>query len=164
MCIHTRKTVTMMSLSDILNDSCPIDSSYKCNYQASVNQRNIALHQTQLINQLCTCDNKTLKWCFIHSKARDPLDLITNTNKFGFIPTCSIEFPLYKPMNNLEAEELQQWAFQPHWKMKSTNVFYYKEARIQVPTELHVDHWRALCGNYHDKKSWNTWNMASLGA
>ena len=75
-----------------------------------------------------------------------------SVNKFGFIPTCNIEYPLFRPSNNLEVGDLQHWAFQVHLTVKSTNVFNYKAARLRVPTKLHVDHWRALCGNYHDQK------------
>ena len=27
----------------------------------------------------------------------------------------------------------------------------YKQARIKVPTELNIENWRALCGNYSDQ-------------
>ena len=92
------------------------------------------------------------KWCFIHSKVTQTPGTHVRANEFGFIPTCHIEYPLFRPSNNLEAEDLQHWDFHAHLTAKVTNVFKYKAARLGVPTELHVDHWRALCCNYHDQK------------
>ena len=139
-------------LSSIVDASDTVDSTCKHVYQASIDIGNIALSETQLINHLCTCNNELFKWCFIHSKVSHTPGSHIRGNEFGFIPLCQIEYPLFRPSNNLDIEDLQHWAFMAHLTVKSRNTFNYKAARLRVPTELHVDHWRALCGNYHDQK------------
>ena len=118
----------------------------------SLHLANVAHDETLLLKHLCTCAEKTLRWCFIHSKAIMAPGPPATTNSFGFIATSSIESPLFRPSTSLDVEDLQQWAFQAHLMVKSTNVYNYKNARIRVPTELYIDHWRALCGNYYDQK------------
>ena len=109
-------------LSGNWSDSCVLDNSYKCDTPLPVSQGNMALHESQMINQLCTCEDDTLKWCFIHSRVTDPPELVASVNKFGFIPTCAIEYPLFRPSYDLEADDLQQWAFQAHLMVRSTGV------------------------------------------
>ena len=121
-------------------------------FHTSSSQVNVAHNETQLMKHLCTCTDETLKWCFIHSEATDPFVLINNVNNFGFMPTSRIEFPLFKHSTTLDVEDLQQLAFQAHFLVKSTNTSNYKQAILCVQTELHIDHWRALCGNYYDQK------------
>ena len=150
--IFHQESSDIVLLSGNWSDSCVLDNSYKCDTTLPVSQGNMALHESQMINQLCTCKDDTLKWCFIHTRVTDPPELVASVNKFGFIPTCAIEYPLFRPSYDLEADDLQQWAFQAHLMVRSTGVFNYKKARIRVPTELQADHWRALCNNYQDQK------------
>ena len=92
----------------------------------SLHLANVAHDETLLLKHLCTCADKTLRWCFIHSKATTAPGPPATTNSFGFIATSSIEFPLFRPSMSLDVEDLQQWAFQAHLMVKSTNVYNYK--------------------------------------
>ena len=51
----------------------------------------------------------------------------------------------------LDCDNLIQWACEAHTIVAATKCPNYRVARIKVPTELNIDNWRALCGNFHDQ-------------
>ena len=52
---------------------------------------------------------------------------------------------------DLEANNLCDWACDAHSIVKESGVFNYMGPRIRVPTELNINNWRSVCGNYSDR-------------
>ena len=69
-----------------------------------------------------------------------------------FIVSNNIEWPLFKPPTVLESGDLNQWVFDAHALVKASGVANCKHCRIRVPSELNIENWRELCGNYCDQK------------
>ena len=59
--------------------------------------------------------------------------------------------PLFRPGKVLKCENLVQWACETHSIVAARGLPNYQYSRIKVPTELKIDNWRALCGNYKDQ-------------
>ena len=59
--------------------------------------------------------------------------------------------PLFKPGRTLPTKDLKAWAIEAHQLVRQSNCPNYEQARVRVPTELNINNWRQLCGNYHDQ-------------
>ena len=112
---------------------------------------NEALDESDILDHVCNCNNIVFNWCFIHQKVNN-IDLNLKETHFGFVPLNIIEIPLFKPSKSLNIEQLDQWAFKAHQLVKASGIYNYRQCRINVPTELNIENWRALCSNYHDQK------------
>ena len=117
----------------------------------STDSFNLALNESDFINQLCNCNDHNLNWCFIHQTARTTVPP-TMQSQFGFMAMNQIEVPLFKPPTSLDLDKLDQWAFTAHKLVKASGTYNYRHCRIKVPTELNINNWRVLCANYHDQK------------
>ena len=116
------------------------------------NDPNVAYHESHFIHHLCNCDKTMGDWCFIHNTARaSAIKTNQGNNGFGYIATNSIRVPLFKPGRTLPSKDLQAWAIKAHQLVRQSNCPNYKQARIRVPSELNINNWRQLCGNYHDQ-------------
>ena len=126
------------------SDTVTLDTSVSCH--------NVARASTNIINDLCTCMDVNKQWCSIHSKeASKPSVLVNKCQNFGFINMGVLPAPLFKPPTVIDSVNLQQWAFDAHQAVASSNCFNYQGARIKVPTELNINNWRILCANYEDQ-------------
>ena len=128
------------------------ESNYSEAHSNDITVHNVAWSASKIINDLCTCVDVNIHWCFIHSKVRSKQSvLIDKCQNFGFINQGMLPAPLFTPPTVIKAVNLKQWAFQAHLAVASTNCFNYQGARIKVPTELNISNWRALCVNYEDQ-------------
>ena len=92
------------------------------------------------------------QWCFIHSKVLGQVITDSDTStRFGFITRSPLPTPLFKPATQLDCRDFKQWACDAHSSVKNSGQPNYISARIQVPTELNIANWRAICGNYKDQ-------------
>ena len=70
--------------------------------------------------------------------------------KTGFMPLSTIRISLFRPSINLNINNTLRWDIEVHMLVRSTGELTYQYLRIKVPTELHIDNWFYLCGNYFD--------------
>ena len=112
----------------------------------------MARDESDFISHLCNCGETIGDWCFVHNKVWVP-PLIDNSdnNGFGFIATNLIPVPLFTPSLTIPTRDLKAWAIQAHKLVCQFNCPNYRYARVRVPTELNINNWRQLCGNYHDQ-------------
>ena len=112
----------------------------------------MAYDESHFIHHLCNCDKTMGDWCFIHNTVRaSAINTNQGNNGFGYIATNSIPVPLFKPGRTLPSKDLRAWAITAHQLVRLSNCPNYKHARICVPSELNINNWRQLCGNYHDQ-------------
>ena len=135
--------------SDSLCELQGKDSKYNFISQSHI----IAMSESEFVVDLCTCGNRALPWCFIHEKVNE--NQVCNVNKaddFGFMCQFTSPVPLFRPGKVLTCDNLTQWACEAHAMVAASGLPNYQYSRIKVPTELKIDNWRALCGNYKDQK------------
>ena len=113
---------------------------------------NIANSESILVDHLCTCGNRDLPWCFVHDKVIENQNCIVNKiTDFGFMCDLTPPVPLFRPGKVLKCKNLVQWAYEAHSIVAASGLPNYQCSRIKVPTELKINNWRALCGNYKDQ-------------
>ena len=112
---------------------------------------NVGHGESQLIEELCNCRGNN-QWCYVHSKVLGKVISDDDTSSwFGFITRSPLVTPLFKPITHLDCTDFKQLACDAHSIVKHSGQPNYISARIQVPTELNIANWRAICGNYKDQ-------------
>ena len=132
------------------NDSYGSNGGVESNQACQV--LNVAQGESKLIKQLCICSLDGKHWCFVHNGvlvANDPQ--MGTVNDFGFMSDALLYTPLFRPAIYLEASNLCDWACNAHSIVKESDVLSYMGARIRVPTELNINNWRSVSGNYNDQ-------------
>ena len=124
----------------------PLTDSIDTSRSFDMSVFNKAHDESDLLADLCNCDSVHSNWCFIHDKVNEKqVYSITKSNDFGFLCNEYPPLPLFRPGRELMCENLLQWA---HTIVSTTKCPNYQSARIKIPTELNIDNWRALCGNF----------------
>ena len=91
-------------------------------------------------------------WSFVHNHVKEKLIYsLGNSPEFEFIIHVNSPQTLFWQLQVIESVNVTEWAFLAHEKAIQYNCPNYSSARIKVPTELKIDNWRSLCGNYVDQ-------------
>ena len=138
-------TVVDFEITSLMNWSMLSESQ-------SMSVFNRARRESRLLEDLCTCNTSIGTWCFIQNVVNTmKVCSVTKSNDFGFRCEVYPPPPLFSPGRVLDCDNLIQWVCEAHTIVSATKRPNYQVARIKVPTELNIDNWRALCGNFQDQ-------------